>query len=117
MERKIEAKVSAAVEPSISGALYGYIGRGVLSVKLNDDGEIVFVMSDGDEISIGAFPESIASQEILGLVKVGENLKIGTDGTLSVDTAQTVEEDNTKPVTSGVVYMEIGNIEILLENI
>ena len=33
---------------------------------------------------------------------------------LSVDTAQIVEEDNTRPVSSGAVYAEIGNIEVLL---
>ena len=34
-----------------------------------------------------------------------------------VDTASAVEEDNTKPVTSAAVYMELGNVEALLSNI
>lgn len=34
--------------------------------------------------------------------------------TLSVDTADAVEKDNTKPVTSAAVFVEIGNIEALL---
>ena len=34
--------------------------------------------------------------------------------TLRVDTAEAVEQDNTRPVTSAAVYMEIGNIEALL---
>nr|DAE57970.1 MAG TPA: hypothetical protein [Caudoviricetes sp.] len=34
-----------------------------------------------------------------------------------VDTANVVEEDNTKPVTSAAVYVEIGNIEALLASL
>lgn len=44
---------------------------------------------------------------------VGNGLKL-EHNTLSVDTANAVEEDNTKPVTSAAVYTEIGNIEALL---
>lgn len=47
---------------------------------------------------------------------IGSGLKL--DGnTLSVDTAEAVEEDNTKPVTSGAVYVQLGNVEVLLENL
>lgn len=59
----------------------------------------------------GATP---ATAEKLGLVRIGENLKITKDGVLSVDTANAVEKDNTKPVTSAAVHVEIGNIEVLL---
>lgn len=55
-----------------------------------------------------------ASEEKLGLVMVGANLKITKDGVLSVDTASQVEKDNTKPITSAAVHTEIGNIEVLL---
>ena len=48
--------------------------------------------------------------------KIGNGLKY-EDGILSIDTADTVEQDNTKPVTSAAVYTEIGNIEALLANI
>ncbi len=37
--------------------------------------------------------------------------------TLAVDTADAVERDNTKPITSAGVYLEIGNINALLETI
>ena len=50
-----------------------------------------------------------ASPTRLGL-KVEENV-------LMVDTANVVEEDNTKPVTSAAVYVEIGNIEALLASL
>ena len=47
---------------------------------------------------------------------IGDGLKI-VDGKLTVDTAAEVEEDNTKPVTSGAVYVQLGNVEALLANI
>ena len=47
---------------------------------------------------------------------IGDGLKI-VDGRLTVDTAAEVEEDNTKPVTSGAVYVQLGNVEALLANI
>ena len=48
--------------------------------------------------------------------EIGPGLKV-EDGVLSVDTANAVEEDNTKPVTSAAVYTELGNVEALLANI
>lgn len=45
--------------------------------------------------------------------KIGPGLKV-VNSTLTVDTADAVEEDNTRPVTSAAVYVEIGNIEALL---
>lgn len=46
--------------------------------------------------------------------ELGTGLTISDDGKLTVDIAESVEEDNTKPVTSGAVYTVIGNIETLL---
>lgn len=45
---------------------------------------------------------------------LGAGLTISEDGKLIVDTTDTVEEDNTKPVTSGAVYVVLGNVETLL---
>lgn len=45
--------------------------------------------------------------------KIGAGLKV-VENELMVDTANAVEEDNTRPVTSVAVYVEIGNIEALL---
>nr|DAL39409.1 MAG TPA_asm: hypothetical protein [Caudoviricetes sp.] len=58
-----------------------------------------------------------ATAERLGGVKVGVWLNVAEDGTLSVDTADRAEEDNTKPITSAAVYTEIGNINALLATI
>lgn len=38
-------------------------------------------------------------------------------GVLSVNTAKTMEKDNTLPITSAAVYTEVGNINALLETI
>ena len=49
---------------------------------------------------------------------IGNGLKLDeATNTLSVDTADAVEEDNTKPVTSAAVYTEVGNINALLATI
>ena len=53
-----------------------------------------------------------------GGYNIGDGLKLAPDtNTLSVDTADKVEEDNTKPVTSAAVYTEVGNINALLATI
>lgn len=53
-----------------------------------------------------------------GGYNIGDGLKLDADtNTLSVDTADKVEQDNTKPVTSAAVYTEVGNINALLATI
>lgn len=47
---------------------------------------------------------------------IGDGLKL-ENGVLSVDTVDEALKDNTKPITSGGVYMELGNVEALLANI
>lgn len=59
----------------------------------------------------------IATKTRLGVIMVGENLKITQEGVLSVDTATTVSADNTKPITAAAVHTEIGNIDALLQTI
>ena len=49
-----------------------------------------------------------------GSLTIGNGLKWESAGKLAVDTADKVEQDNTKPVTSAAVHTEIGNIEALL---
>lgn len=49
---------------------------------------------------------------------IGSGLKLdGETNTLSVDTADQVEADNSKPITSAAVFVTVGNIESLLETI
>ena len=49
-------------------------------------------------------------------VEIGCGLKLEND-VLSVDTADNVEQDNTKPVTSAAVYTVVGNINAILESL
>ena len=112
------AALNGILNPQQEASLMGYIGRGVKSVSVNDDGELIFIMSDGAEINLGPLPTAalpMASDKILGGIKVGENLKIDENGVLSVDTVTEVMQDNTKPITSGAVFTEVGNIEVLLK--
>lgn len=56
----------------------------------------------------------IATTEKAGIVTVGKNLSITKDGVLSVDTTDSAEQDNTKPITSAGVNLVVGNINALL---
>ena len=50
--------------------------------------------------------------------QIGDGLKLdAATNTLSVDTAEAVEADNTKPITSAAVHVTVGNINALLETI
>ena len=119
MDGESKLQIKGIVTPVISAYISGYIGRGVKTAYIDDDGSLIFVMTDGQEINIGVISGGgtlpIASSEILGGIKVGENLKIDEKGVLSVDTADKATQDNTKPITSGAVYTEVGNIEALLK--
>lgn len=90
------------------GQLQGMIGN--LS-KLETDSKDNLVAAINEAAQRGG---GSATAEKLGLVRIGKNLTITKDGVLSVDTADAVEKDNTKPVTSAAVHVEIGNIEVLL---
>lgn len=46
----------------------------------------------------------------------GDNIEI-KENKISVLTADKVEQDNTKPITSSAVYTEVGNINALLQTI
>ena len=49
---------------------------------------------------------------------IGHGLKLDAEtNTLSVDTADKMEQDNTLPITSAAVYVEVGNINALLKTI
>ena len=49
---------------------------------------------------------------------IGHGLKVDAEtNILSVDTADKMEQDNTLPITSAAVYVEVGNINALLKTI
>lgn len=52
------------------------------------------------------------------IFNIGDGLKLDKEtNTLSVDVANEVAEDNTKPITSAAVYTTVGNIDVLLKTI
>ena len=51
----VYADISADIPYALTAEIEGVTGRGVADVIL-DNGEIVFVMSDGERISIGKLP-------------------------------------------------------------
>lgn len=65
----------------------------------------------------GGTPLRPATTSTLGGIIVGEDLQITEEGVLSVIKANSVEEDNTRPITAAAVYTEVGNINALLATI
>lgn len=69
----------------------------------------------------GYIPESIARvtdvSEALLHIKTDNTLTYGDNGVLRVNTANTAEQDNTRPITSAAVHTQLGNIEVLLKTI
>ena len=89
-------------------------GVHVIKAIRGNEVQIIEIKDGKDGSFTGTIP--IASKDEAGIAKVGDGLKID-DGVLSVDIADEAEKDNTKPITSGGVYAQIGNINVLLETI
>lgn len=120
-----------------SKTLMGSIGAGSVIVndyviRLNDiPGGVNITVTRGSEVQsmdvIGADEEAIAKlvEDYLtknppsgGTIFEPDNKTlIMENGILRVNTAETVEEDNTLPVTSAAVHITVGNINALLETI
>lgn len=67
---------------------------------------------------IAAAVETYMAENPVQSYNIGAGLKLDTaTNTLFVDTADAVEQDNTKPITSAAVYTTVGNIEVLLSTI
>lgn len=82
----------------------------MISVKLIEESALDVRLENDSEISVDVAEITQTGSQNFG---IGNGLKL-ENNVLSVDTANVVEEDNTKPVTSAAVYTEIGNIEALL---
>lgn len=80
-------------------------------------GQQVAVVSGAKAILYIIQPDNTL-QQVGTSYNVGSGLKYDAEtNMLSVDTAETMEQDNTKPITSAAVYTEVGNINALLKSI
>lgn len=80
-------------------------------------GGIEFELKNRDPVDV-SFNVSVRAGGAGGGYNIGPGLKLDAEtNTLSVDTADAVEKDNTKPVTSAAVFAEVGNINALLATI
>ena len=80
-------------------------------------GGIEFELKNRDPIDV-SFNVSVRAGGGSAGYNIGPGLKLDAEtNTLSVDTADAVEKDNTKPVTSAAVFAEVGNINALLATI
>jgi hypothetical protein len=91
----------------------GEDGTSVTITSVNESteegGANVVTFSDGNTLSIknGEDGDDFTTNETLTL----------EDGVLSVNTTDIVEADNTLPITSAGVDIQVGNIEVLLKTI
>ena len=81
-----------------------------LDTSFDEDAAFEVEIQNLNIVHTGEGTCSIATTSALGCVIVGENLKITSEGVLSVDMAGDISEDNTRPISSAKVYTEIGNI-------
>lgn len=69
----------------------------------------------------GYIPETIARMkdvsEALLHIKTDDTLTYDEDGVFRVNTVNSAEQDNTRPITSAAVHTQLGNIEVLLKTI
>ena len=100
---------AADPSPTLVEQLLGRIGDPA-NLKTEDKSSLVAAINEIKETGSSGY----ATKDKAGIIKVGDNLKISEDGVLSVDTTDTAQQDNTKPMTSAGVYTLAGNIEVLL---
>ena len=80
---------------------------------LCQDTEEVFIGGETRNIPVLTLKESVGKP--LGIDH--KTLILTEEGVLKVNTADVAEQDNTLPITSAAVHVEIGNIDALLQTI
>ena len=107
------ASMSVASITGIVGAP-SIIGHVVSNGVVSDVKVAGAVINRYDHVIVNMPP---ATRETLGAIIVGDHLSITEEGNLSVNVVNSVEQDNTNPIAASAVYMEIGNINALLNKI
>lgn len=93
------------------------LGDMSISANASLSGNLQSKATLGQTVVVGGTILRPATETTLGGIIVGEDLQITQNGVLSVIKADRAEQDNTRPITSAAVYMEIGNIDALLQTI
>ncbi len=125
LEETEEYREPAEIEPSFSGIVKEYEALNNLPII---DGKPVYgdITGSGrytDDIPVSGSKKLITSGVLKHLIDSGQlvgktdDTLVIRDGILGVNTTDTVEEDNTLPITSAAVAVTVGNIEAILNTI
>ena len=110
--------VVGAVDNITGLAISATITKKIVTIK---NGQITIALSTDEMTSSGANASGNGTASSGGgsgtTWEIGDGLKIVGENTLAVDTVSVVEKDNTRPITSAGVYVEVGNIEAIMKTI
>lgn len=104
----------------IGKTIYNNVPSVFIGLKINDSVKIKIPQNQYSQMYIeGKYNIKIESSGGgTSDFNIGSGLKLDSiTNTLSVDTTNNVEQDNTKPITSAGVYTVVGNIDELLKTI
>ena len=101
-----------------AGYVYTPTDQMTLQTIQRQIGDLADLTTEAQDTLVAAINEAARSGGGGTKYQIGNGLILDAKtNTLAVDTADAVERDNTKPITSAGVYLEIGNINALLATI
>ena len=101
-----------------AGYVYTPTDQMTLQTIQRQIGDLADLTTEAQDTLVAAINEVARSGGGGTKYQIGNGLILDAKtNTLAVDTADAVERDNTKPITSAGVYLEIGNINALLATI
>ena len=112
------AHISVAPTGGMEGSLFPTIPPTVEEQLRADMGNLADLTTEDKSSLVAAINEVRRTGGGGTAYTIGHGLKLDAKtNTLSVDTADKMEQDNTLPITSAAVYVEVGNINALLKTI
>ena len=112
------AHISVAPTGGTEGSLFPTIPPTVEEQLRADMGNLADLTTEDKSSLVAAINEVRRTGGGGTAYTIGHGLKLDAKtNTLSVDTADKMEQDNTLPITSAAVYVEVGNINALLKTI
>ena len=112
------AHISVAPTGGTEGSLFPTIPPTVEERLRADMGNLADLTTEDKSSLVAAINEVRQTGGGGTAYTIGHGLKLDAEtNTLSVDTADKMEQDNTLPITSAAVYVEVGNINALLKTI